>query len=166
MPLCPMAVLIAFGDGGDPTTIAQYFGLRNCLGCLLHPSLSLLVPQCFLLNSMAYVLEVIAPGLGQQYSYFHTAPASQSRLLVMTASMHPHYHLQSHVAPIVPVAFCFHLRPSSLPVGFRLKPRFLGVRIVAIALRVLVGILSDGRVNVSDYLECAQDLLSPETLSE
>ena len=166
MPLCLLTVLIVSGDGWDPTAIAQYFGLQNCLDCLLHPYLSLLVPQCFLLNSMASVLEVIALGLGQQYSNFHTAPASQSRSLVTTANMPPHSHLQFHVVPTAPAASCFHLPPSSQPFGFRLKPRFLGVRIGAIALQVLVDILSGGRASVSDCPECAQDLLSPEMLLE
>lgn len=63
--------------------------------------------------------------------------------------------------PIVIVASCSLLRPSSQPFEFQPKLRRLGVRIVAHELRAPEDIPSSERDSVFGYRECARDLLSP-----
>ena len=101
---------------------------------------------------MAFVPGVIVPEPGQRRSYFHTGLASQTHASAKTASMHQYYHLRSHVAPTVLAASYSHLLPFSRRAGFQPMLRFPEVRIGAIELRVLGGILSDGRATFFGYL--------------
>lgn len=77
-----------------------------------------------------------------------------------------HCRLPRHAVLTSSATFCSHRRPSSPPFGSLPTLLYLGVHIVVNELLALVGILSGGRENAAGYRECAQDLLSPETMLE
>lgn len=146
----------------DPIMSARYCHYKNSLDSgLFDPSL-LRSDDCFHLNSKPFAPEVGAPTVALKYFHSHIAPIS-SDLQNSFVDRTPLYHFPLLAVPVDFVTFCSHLLLFLPPFESRKKLQYPEVRIDAIVPRVLEGTLSSGRGTVFDYLECAQDLLSPET---